>query len=211
MIPLVIVGAGGHGRELFSVVTAVNARQPTWDFLGFVADGEQHPERAEKLGTPIIGGVDRLPELGAAYAIGIGEPRARARIDEFASGAGCEPAVLIHPTAVIGPDVALDAGCCIAAGAVLTTGVRLGRHSHVNVAASVSHDAVVGRWCMVGPGARVAGWVVLEDGVDVGVGAVLRDRVHVGSWAVVGAGAAVVNDVAACRTVAGVPARPLER
>jgi PglD N-terminal domain len=93
---LVIIGAGGHGPELASLVAAVNTRKPTWDLLGFVADGEQHPERAApRLGVPIVGGVERHPELGAAYAIGIGDPRARARIDEFATRSGCEPAILV--------------------------------------------------------------------------------------------------------------------
>ncbi|MGH9025808.1 MAG: NeuD/PglB/VioB family sugar acetyltransferase [Acidimicrobiia bacterium] len=208
---LVIVGAGGHGREMLDVVEAINAQRPTWDFLGFVANGELHPERAERRGVQIIGSVERLPELDAAYAIGVGDPRARARIDQFASSCGCEAAVLVHPSTVTGSDVTLGPGCSLAAGAVLTTGITLDRHVHVNVAASVSHDTSVGRWCTVGPGVRIAGWVELAEGVDVGIGAVFRDRVRVGSWAVVGAGAAVVGDVPSGVTVAGVPARPLHR
>ena len=36
--PLVIVGAGGHAREVLDVVKAMDAIAPTWSFLGFVAE-----------------------------------------------------------------------------------------------------------------------------------------------------------------------------
>ncbi|MGH8883807.1 MAG: NeuD/PglB/VioB family sugar acetyltransferase [Egibacteraceae bacterium] len=211
MKPLVIIGAGGHGRELLGIARAVNARNPTWDIMGFVADGEQHPERAAALGAKILGGVDLLERIDAAYLIGIGAPGPRAEIDVYASRHGLQAAILVHPTAVVGDEVTLEPGCVVAAGAVLTTQIHLGRHTHVNVGASVSHDAVLGRWCTVGPGARVAGWVQLGDAVDVGIGAVFRDRVKVGDRVVVGAGAVVVKDVPADLTVAGVPAKPLGR
>ena len=38
MKKLVIVGAGGHGRELLEWVYDINKIEPTWDFLGFIDD-----------------------------------------------------------------------------------------------------------------------------------------------------------------------------
>ena len=36
MSPIVIVGAGGHGRETLNIVDALDA---DWEFLGFIDDG----------------------------------------------------------------------------------------------------------------------------------------------------------------------------
>ena len=209
MIDLVIVGAGGHARELLDIVEAVNAATPTFRFAGFLADEEAYPERSAARNATILGGVDLLSKLTGSYVIGVGDLKARKRIDKVASKAGLEPATLIHPDAVLGSMLDIGPGCCIAAGAVLTTNIKMGRHTHVNVSASISHDCSVGDWCLVGPGARLAGNVSIGDGVELGIGAVVRPGIRIGDWALVGAGASVVSDVAPDITVAGVPAKPL--
>lgn len=209
MTDLVIVGAGGHAREILDTVEALNAEDPTYRLLGFIADQEKRPELAEARGVKILGGIDLLGKLDAVYAIGIGDLKARKRIDDLASDAGMEPATLVHPSAQVGGQVELGPGTYLAPGAVLTTNIRLGRHAHVNVGASISHDCVIGKWSLIGPGARVAGNVTLGNGVEIGIGAVVRPGVSIGDWALIGAGAAVVADVEAENVVAGVPAKPL--
>ena len=39
--PLVIIGAGGLGREVAWLVADINKSNPEWDFVGFVDDGVQ--------------------------------------------------------------------------------------------------------------------------------------------------------------------------
>lgn len=39
LIPLVIIGAGGLGREVAWLVDEVNQDKPTYEFLGFLDDG----------------------------------------------------------------------------------------------------------------------------------------------------------------------------
>ena len=39
MTPLVIIGAGGFGREVLELVLDINAAAPTFEFLGFLDDG----------------------------------------------------------------------------------------------------------------------------------------------------------------------------
>ena len=46
MQPVVIVGAGGHGREALDIVLAVNELHPTFHVLGFLDDALEVGARA---------------------------------------------------------------------------------------------------------------------------------------------------------------------
>jgi sugar O-acyltransferase (sialic acid O-acetyltransferase NeuD family) len=207
VIPLVVIGAGGHGRETLDIIEAINDREPTWDFLGFLDRGPVDEEVLARRNAKCIGDVDVLAELDGRYVIGIGSGAARRRIDQLARSWGREPAVLVHPTAVIGADVHLSAGVVIAAGAHVTTNVVIGRHSHVNVNSSVHHDCRVEDYVTVSPGVTVCGNVTLCDEAFVGAGATLNPGVRIGEGAVIGSGSVVVGDIPPGITAAGVPAR----
>lgn len=208
MQPLVIIGAGGHGRETLDVVEAVNALEPSYDFLGFLAD-EADGELVGRRGARVLGPPGWLEANDAAFVIGIGSPAARQRLDEAARASGREAVVLVHPLASLGSDLRLSPGVILAAGARVTTNVTLGRHTHLNVNAVVSHDCVVGDYVTLSPGVLVNGNVRLGDGVFLGTGAIVLPGVQVGDGAVIGAGAVVTGDVGAGETVVGVPARPI--
>ncbi|MCX7620331.1 MAG: NeuD/PglB/VioB family sugar acetyltransferase [Acidimicrobiales bacterium] len=212
---LVIVGAGGHGRETLDAVEALcrsGHTAPLHEFLGFVADDADH-ELLARRGAQLLGPIDWLASAaaeGVSYTIAIGPSDVRARvaaaIEELPPRAVvAEP--LVHPLASIGSDVELGEGVILAAGARITTNVRIGRHSHLNVGAVVSHDCRLGAFVTCSPGAFVNGTCVLEDGVFLGTGAIVTPGRHIGAGAVIAAGAVVVDDVPAGVTAKGVPAR----
>ena len=207
MRDLVIVGAGGHGRETLDIVEAINAVEPRWNFLGFIDGGPGVAARLERRGAAIIGnGAEDVP-AGASYVIGIGASEVRARIDADFSAAGLEAATLVHPQATVASDNRLGPGVLIAAGAHVTTNVSLGRHTHLNVGAIVSHDCVVGDHTTLSPGVHLNGEVTVGDGVFFGTGAIVTPQCTVGDRAKVGAGAVVLADVPANATAVGVPAQ----
>jgi sugar O-acyltransferase (sialic acid O-acetyltransferase NeuD family) len=207
--PLVIIGAGGHGREMLDIVEAVNALGPTWSFAGFVADTQPPAEVLERRGAPYLGPIEVLEQHPMAYVIGIGDPTARRRIASRLDQAGCRPAVLVHPAATLGSDVEMAEGVVIAAGARVTTNVRIGRHSQLNINASVSHDCRLGDFVTISPASVVCGTVTIEDDVYVGANACIIQNLRIGARSMIGAGAVVVRDVPSDVTVGGVPARPL--
>ncbi len=209
MNDIIIVGAGGHGREIFELVSALNARGLGPRCIGFLAEGERYPERARALGAEILGPPDALDGFPAAYILGIGSSRERHRLAQELELLGRVAHPLVHPDATLGAAVTLDHGCVVAAGAVVTTNVFLGLHTHVNVCASISHDVTIGDHCTIAPGARITGTVTIEDEVEVGAGAVILPGRTVGARAVIGAGAVVTKDVPGGAVVAGVPARAL--
>jgi len=211
--PLVIVGAGGHGRETVDIVRAINAAspaEPAWNLLGLVAD-EAEPALLARVSTPYLGTLTEALRTftTVSYVIGIGRGAAREQLDGViqSAKAGWTAATLVHPLASIGADVELAPGVVLAAGARVTTNVRLGRHTQLNVNAVISHDCRVGDFVTCSPGSLVNGNNTLDHHVFLGTGAVVTPGRRLGHGAVVGAGAVVVDDVGANATVKGVPAR----
>lgn len=209
--PLVIVGCGGHGRELLAAVEAMNAVDVRWDPIGFVDDEPRHLDRLERLGARILGPISWLEEHPATYALGIGTSRVRRVVSARLEAAGCAPATIVHPGAGIGPDVRLDEGVVVYDRTTITTDVRIGRHSHVNVACAVQHDSTIGEFVQMSPGVLVNGDCHLSDDVFLGSGAVVTRGCSVGARSRVGAGAVVLSDVPADVTVLGLPARVSRR
>lgn len=206
--PLVIVGAGGFGREVVDIVDAINDRAPTHELLGFLDDGEVRQDLLARIGVPLLGDTTRLADLDVDHVVGIGAPEPRRRIDALAATCGRTATVLRHPHASVGRDVELGPGVIIAAGARLTTHISVGRHVHVNLNCSIGHDTVIHDYATLFGGAIVGGGCVIGVGATVGSGAVILPGVRVGDGAVVGAGATVIRDVADHGIVVSVAARP---
>jgi sugar O-acyltransferase (sialic acid O-acetyltransferase NeuD family) len=214
MIPLVIIGAGGFGRESVDVVRAINAEEPRYDLLGVVDDRLSEANRLalESTGVPHLGGLDAWltqRPAGAQHVVAIGDPTTREQIVAPISAQGGVFASLIHPRAVIGSSASIAHGAVICAGVQVSTNVTLGAHTHLNPGSIIGHDAILGDMVSVNPGAIVSGHVRVGDFTLIGAGATILQGLAIGSGAVVGAAACVTVDVEDHTVVIGIPARPL--
>jgi sugar O-acyltransferase (sialic acid O-acetyltransferase NeuD family) len=211
---LVIVGAGGLGRETVAAVRAMNAVHPAFTLRGFLDDD---PARlgTEVDGLPVLGPIDRdhlgeIPDAqvivcaGSAHAR-FSRPRLVARlglpVDRFAT--------VVHPSAVMPDGCRLGAGSVVLAASVSTTAVEIGEHVVMMPAVVFAHDVAVGSFVTFGAGVRLGGNVTAGEGSYLGAGAVVREGCHVGAWSVVGMGAAVLHDVPPAEAWVGNPARRL--
>lgn len=204
---LLIVGAGGHGK-----VVADAAQAAGWGEILFI-DG-RYPSLSKAGAWRVICNDRELlahPPHCDGVIVAIGNNRTRVELQRRYAEAGLPIATIVHPQAVVSPYTSIGAGTVVFARAVINIDAMIGEAVIINTGAVVEHDCRLGAGVHVSPLAALAGGVTIGDCSWIGIGACVRQLVTVGSDVVVGAGAAVVNPIEDNLTVAGVPARVLQK
>ncbi|WP_159826369.1 acetyltransferase [Frigoribacterium sp. 9N] len=209
---LIVVGAGGFGRETLDVVEAIGLTEPgRIRLLGVVDDAptDQNVGLLTARGIPLLGKLDVLmtQPQEVRYLIGIGSPPVRAAVAERLDKSQRDAFIAIHPAATVGSMSRIGPGSVICAGAQISTNVTLGRHTHVNAGSLIGHDTRLQDWVSINPGAVVSGDVHIGPRTLVGANATILQGLSLARDVVVGASACVVRDVPSGVTVKGVPAR----
>lgn len=216
---LVIVGSGGFGREVATLVEDINRRAATFDLCGFVNTDVDDPSGQVIDGHRLIPRAEFFASLsgdfgdGLNIALGVGFPRAKKTIveDLRQRRAGLVWPNLVHPSVILSQRVRLiGEGIIITAGNILTTNIELESFAMINLQCTVGHDATIKRYAVLSPGVCVSGGVSIAEGATVGTGAKVIEQKRIGAWSVIGAGAVVTSDIPDGATAVGVPARVIK-
>ena len=206
---VVIIGAGGHAREVAEILRHRARECGGPRVVGFVVDDPEN-HRAEVGALPVLGDwswFDGAGREGLSVVCAVGLPQSRRRLIGRAAARGLQFASAVSPLAYVSRDALLGEGVMIFPHCFASAGSSIGDHAVLNVGATVSHDARVGRYSTLGPGARLAGNVTVGEGCYIGINSSVIERVTVGEWATVGGGACVTRDLPGNVTAVGLPAR----
>lgn len=210
MQPIVIVGAGGLGREVLQLIGSINSVTAKWRPRGFLDDNPAKHDTSVS-GLPVLGALEERACIdGASLVVCITNPSrpwVKQQIVERLSLNDDRYATLVHPSASMSLDSSVGVGTCLMQNVVVTTGVSVGAHGTLMPSTVLTHDVTIGDYVSVGAGAKLAGGVRVADGAYLGSGALVRENVQIGEGAVVGMGAVVTRDVPAREIWLGVPAR----
>jgi sugar O-acyltransferase (sialic acid O-acetyltransferase NeuD family) len=211
LTPLLIVGAGGFGRETAAAVHTINAVQPQWDLLGFVDDDPALVGR-EFEGARVLGSVDAgiAARPSAHVVVCTGRPEnyfSRFAIVRRLALAPERYATIVHPAASIAATAVIGRGSVVLAGTVATAQCRIGNHVAVMPVVAITHDDQIGDYATLACGVRLGGGVRVELGAYLGAGALVREALTVGAWSLVAMGAVVTRAVPRAERWSGVPAR----
>lgn len=214
---LLIIGAGGLGREVKWLIERINAKNKKsdsskiWELAGFIDDGIETGILID--GIPVVGNVSSLLlyEEPIFVVCSIANSQTRERIlQQLTASPYLYFPNLIDPSAIISKDLKMGKGNIICAGCVLTINISFQDFNIINPACTVGHDTVIGNLITVYPGANIAGNITIGDQSELGTGCQIIQGITIGSDTIVGAGAVVIRDLPGRCTAVGNPAKVIK-
>jgi sugar O-acyltransferase (sialic acid O-acetyltransferase NeuD family) len=204
--PVLIIGAGGWGRDVLAQMQGDPACGTQWRPVGFL---DTRPQMLDGLGCDlaIVGSpLAYQPQDEERFVCAIGDPHSRQRYAQplLAQGAQFIP---ILTGAFLSPRVHIGQGCFLSHRVQLSPDVWLGDFANVHANTMLGHDVHVGDYAQIGAMTFVGGGARIGERAIVHPHATILPGIQIGDSAVVGAGAVVVKDVPAGASVFGNPAR----
>lgn len=206
---LIIIGAGGMGRTIYSNALESVGYGEKFVVKGFIDDNLAALDAFENY-PPIVGTIrDYQPQPDDVFVSSIGGASRRACMEEIIRRGG-EFMELIHETARIYQNAKLGKGNFIGAFSVIGNDAVVGDYNMIQSYTVIGHDAHIGNWNRIDTHVTCVGGIVIEDEVNIHTGAVISHNVTVGTGAHVGALSFVIRKVKPGTTVCGNPAKKLE-
>jgi sugar O-acyltransferase (sialic acid O-acetyltransferase NeuD family) len=112
----------------------------------------------------------------------------------------------IHPSVLLMGNVEIGEGSFIGANSILTTDIKLGKHSILNRGNHIGHDSIIGDYFSAMPGAIVSGNVTIYDCVYLGTNSSIKEKLTIVSGCTIGLNSGVVKDLKYSGTYGGTPA-----
>lgn len=212
MKKIVIIGAGGFGREVLDVIDACNQTNEIYDPLGFVIDPQYGLPGKIINDKPILGGYDWLEKYANEVYVtcAVGPSHLRYQLIQRALKLNCQFINLIHPSAIMSRWVTMGEGVIITAGCILTNQIQIGSHVHINLDCTIGHDVKLQEFVTLAPGVHISGNVTLGTGCYVGTGANIIEKLIIGDWSIIGAGSAIINNIPKNSTAVGIPGKVIK-
>ena len=205
MKKIIILGAGGLGKEIAWLIEEINENKKEWEILGFL---DSHPsvKNMELLGYKVLGPFEdafKFPD--AFFVIAFGDPRLREKVVNIVAQYDVKWATLISPTVKVHRTNKLGIGVIISRYTDLTVECTIGNHVMLNIHVVLGHKVEIGDFSIVSPNTTINGAAIIGKSCSIGANVFVRDIV-IGDYVTVGASSCVIKPVESDCVVAGIPA-----
>jgi len=199
MISIAIIGAGGFGREVYYHI--LNDK-------GFSYKVKFYADKKYANGVDIFD-MDTIDFHNEYVLVAVGDPKARNEIVDRLP-VHVRFFTFIHSSVIIlDKTIKIGSGSIICAGVILTTNIKLGKHTHLNLQTTIGHDCVIGDYFTTAPGANISGNCNIGNRVYFGTNSCVKEKINIVDDCVIGLNAGIVKHLTEAGTYVGTPAKKL--
>lgn len=211
MKEIVVIGAGGLGREIQWLIGRMNKEKKVWNFLGYIDDGIA-------VGTKIddyfvLGNSEYLLQMKKKLSVvcAVANVAARKRIiEKISDNHYLEFPNLIDPSVMMSERIDMGKGNLICASNILTVDIQIGDFNIINWDCTIGHDVRMASYITLYPSVNISGCVTIGSFCEIGTGAQIIQGKNIVNNVIIGAGSTVVKDLRESGTYVGIPARKMK-
>lgn len=193
---IVFYGGGGHFKVAYNIAR----------LNGYIVDGVYDENPVTYKNVTYLGNLKAMIENidnDCYYFCAIGNNKIRQKIANY----NFNWINLIHPSAILAPDIVIGTGNIICAGSVIETDCVIGNHCVINTNSSVNHDCNISDFVHIAPGSVLCGTVTIGCATLVGAGTTVIPRIIIGENCTIGSGSNVVRNIPANVVAFGNPCK----
>lgn len=195
MKDILIIGAGGIGRETAWIIEEINEVKPTWNLLGYIDENsEMHGK--ELNGYKVLGGLEVLEKLEEKPYVVVAIANCSVKKSIVTKlGEKYNFATIIYPTVKVSKFIQIGQGTIIYPGVILTVNTKIGNHVLISGNCGIGHDTVIGDYSSVLWGSNFSGYDTVGESCFIGVGSKVIQGIDISKENKISAGITVIEDV----------------
>jgi len=193
-----IIGYGGFGREVRGLLLDNNPNE----IVHFFVDDEYVDNNTNPISSLNINEYE--------VVIAIGNPNLREQIYKKLPKNTKYFTVIHKSVQILDSNVEIGEGSIICPNTILTTNIKIGKHTHLNLGSTVGHDTLIGDFFTTAPGVKISGNCIIGNRVYFGTNSSVREKINICDDVTIGLNAGVVKHIKELGTYVGVPAKKIK-
>lgn len=207
MKSLVLIGAGGCGREVLQWAKDINKIGVRWNIKGFI-DDDLDSLNGKVCSVTVLSRIDDyIIDPEDEFLCCIGNSHTRKDVVERMKDRGAAFTTLIHPKAVVADSCTIGKGTIIYPYALVSDNAVLGDGCIINMYSSIAHDSILGEYSTISAHCDVTGMCKLGAHVFMGSTSHVVPGLRIGNDVYICAGSTVMARVRDGIKVLGNPAK----
>lgn len=207
---LVIIGAGGCGREVLQWAKHINAINPKWEIKGFL-EYDEHALDGKGHDIGICGNDDTYEiKEEDEFICAIGDSGLREKVANKLMERGARFTNIIHPTAIVAETSRLGNGVVIYPFSIISDNAVVGDGTIINSHTTIGHDSHVGGYSTISAHCDITGMCDVGERVFMGTSSHLVPRSVIGNDVFICAGSTVMSRLRDHVKVMGNPAKMIK-
>lgn len=205
---LIIIGARGFGREVYSIANQTNEHLVEWSIKGFLDDDptvlDIYP------GYPdIIDSVENYEiQSNDVFICALGNPIIKKQYIQKILDKGGEFINIIHPSSIINnTNTQIGFGVIICPFTYIANDVKIGNYVTIQTHVAIGHDVVINDYCQINALAFIGGFASIGSETIINPSANIAPKKHIGNNVSIGINSSVLSSIADTYSVYGNPAK----
>jgi sugar O-acyltransferase (sialic acid O-acetyltransferase NeuD family) len=193
-----IIGSGGFGREVRALLLDNNPNEVVQFFVDDnYVDNNTNP-------------ISSLNVNEYEVIIAVGNPILREQIYRKLPK-NTKYFTAIHKSVqILDSNVVIGEGSIICPNTILTTNIKIGNHTHLNLDTTIGHDTITGDFFTTAPGVKISGNCIIGDRVYFGTNSSVREKITICDDVTIGLNGGVVKNINEPGTYVGVPVKKIK-
>jgi len=170
MKDIIIIGAGGLGKEIYSyIVDDIKKGFVNDNIKGFLDDNADNFNQLGLDKKLYLGMINKYKfNINDYVIVAIGNIKIRNKIIEYLESKNVNFYTYIHNSVFVAYDAFVDIGTVICPNCIIQSNSKIGKHCIINIFCSIGHDSTVKDYCIFSPYTTLNGNVSIGNNVFMG-------------------------------------------